>query len=245
MKCSHRKIKLYINWPAQITIQGVEEQLVLHLPSLVFAYNAMSHHTTGYQPYELIFGCKATTICDAWLGLAHYNDNFLQTKCAWINQQHELILAVNRRALKGITTSAEKSASQAGGKALEIPIANLVLLCDHPEGQNKIQDNYKNELFHMESKHQDLNVYIIKPCNGKGPMCMVNQQQLFDLHKTQGSDMPSTPAPDTKLPTLLVKKPISGITTPQYAHPYGTRSRTEANSMVLQSSSEEDQSILE
>ena len=28
----------------------------LHLPSLVFAYNAMPHDTTSYQPYMLMFG---------------------------------------------------------------------------------------------------------------------------------------------------------------------------------------------
>ena len=134
-------------------------------------------------------------------------------------------------------------------KALKIPIGNLVLLCDHPEGHNKIQDNYKNELFVVESKHQDPNVYIIKPLNGKGPMCMVNWQQLFNLHKSEGSDMPSNPAPDTKLPTLLVKKPTRGLTTPQHVHPYGTRSKAQANSMILQSISSEDEtedpSILE
>ena len=71
--------------------------------------------------------------------------------------------------------SVEKWVSQAGGKALKIPLGNLVILHDHPQGQNKIQDNYKSELFVMELKHQDLNIYIIKPLNGKGPMCMVNQ----------------------------------------------------------------------
>ena len=80
-------------------------------------------------------------------------------------------------------------------------------------------------------------------------MHMVNQWQLFDLHKSQGSDMPSNPVPDTKLPILLVKKPTRGITTPQNVHPYATRSKTKAKSMVLQSSSEdgteEDPSILE
>ena len=80
-------------------------------------------------------------------------------------------------------------------------------------------------------------------------MCKVNQWQLFNLYKSQGSDMPSNPVPDTKLPTLLVKKPTRGITTPRHVHPYGTRSKTQANSMVLQSSSEdeteEDPSILE
>ena len=165
----------------------------------------MPHDTTGYQPYELMFGCKAPTMCDSWLRLGNYNDNFLQSKCTWVNQQHELIHAVNRWALKRMKLSAEKSVSWAGGKALNIPIGNLVLLHDHPKGQNKIQDNDKNELFVMESQHQDLNVYTIKPLNGKGPVCKVNQQQLFNLQKTQGSDTPSNPAPDTILPTLLVK----------------------------------------
>ena len=81
----------------------------LHQQSLVFAYNATPHSTTGYQPYELMFGSKAPTICDASLGLAEYNDNYLQSKCEWINQQHDLILAMNRNALKRIKQSAEKS----------------------------------------------------------------------------------------------------------------------------------------
>ena len=156
---------------------------------------------------------------------------------------------MNRWALKRIKASAEKSVSWAGRKTLNIPVGNLVLLHDHPEGHNKIQDNYKNELFVMELKHQDPNVYIIKPLNGKGPMHVINWWQLFDLHKSHGSDMPSNPAPDTKLPNLLVRKPTKGITTPQQVHPSGTRSKTNANSMILQSSSEnetkKDPSILE
>ena len=145
-----------------------------HLPSLIFAYNATPHSTTGYQPYELMFSHKAPTICNAWLRLADYDDNYLQSKCEWVNQQHKLILAVNRHALKRIKQSVEKSVAQAGGKDLKILIGNLVLLHGHPEGQNKIQGHYKSELFVMESKHQDPNVYNINPLCGKGPMNMVN-----------------------------------------------------------------------
>ena len=153
-----------------------------HLPPLRFAYNAMPNSMTGYQPHELMFGHKAPTICNAWLRLANYNDYYLQSKYEWVNQ-HEIILAMNRYALKRIKQSVEKLVSQAGDKPLDIPVGNLVLLHGHPR-QNKIQDNYMSELFVMESKHQDPNVYTIKALNGRGPMCMVNWLQLFHLQKS-------------------------------------------------------------
>ena len=68
----------------------------MHIPSLVLTYNAMPHSITGYQPYELMFGCKAPAICDAWLGLAHYNDQTSSNKSVWLSEQHELLMSVNR-----------------------------------------------------------------------------------------------------------------------------------------------------
>ena len=106
----------------------------LHLSSLVFAYNATPYSVTGYQPCELMFGHKAPTICDAWLRLAQYNDQYLQSKSTWVNEQHELILAVNNWALKNIKQTASKTAFHAGGSPLQIQKDNLVLLRDHPEG---------------------------------------------------------------------------------------------------------------
>ena len=134
----------------------------LHVPSLVFAYNAMPHSVTGYQPYELMFGQKASTICDVWLGLAQYNDQASANKCAWLNEQHELLMSVNRQALKHIKQSAKKSQIRTGGKSLQISIGNLVLLRDHPKGCNKIQDNYKFEPFLIVNHHKEPNVYIIQ-----------------------------------------------------------------------------------
>ena len=211
----------------------------LHLPSLVFVYNATPHSTTGCKPYELMFGCKAPIICNAWLRLADYDDYYLQSKCEWVNQQHELILAANRHVLKRIKQSAEKSVTRAGGKDLKIPIGNLVLWHDHLKGQNKIQDHYKSKLFVMESKHQDTNVYKIKPLCGKGPMHTVNWWQLFDHQKSPGDDL-LHPAPDTYLPIMLTKI-LQNTKTPQSSHPYGTWSKTKVNSASLISSYEDEE----
>ena len=130
----------------------------------------------------------------------------------------------------------EKSVSWAGGKDLKRPIGNLVLLCDHPEGQNKIQDHYKSELFVIESKHWDPNVYKIKPLCGKGPMCMVNWWQLFYLQKSPEDNL-LHPAPDTYLPIMLTQK-LPKV--PQITHPYGTRSNTKVDSASLTTSYEEE-----
>ena len=93
----------------------------LHLSSLVFAYNAMPHSVTGYQPYEIMFGHKAPTICYAWLGLAQYNDQYLQSKSMWVNEKHELILAANRWTLKNIKQTANKTVLHAARSPFDIP----------------------------------------------------------------------------------------------------------------------------
>ena len=71
----------------------------LHLSAFVSTYNAMPHGITVFQPCEDMFGHKASTVCNAWLGLANYNDQYLPNKCTWVNQ-HDLILYANRHAIK-------------------------------------------------------------------------------------------------------------------------------------------------
>ena len=73
----------------------------------------------------------------AWAG--KYKDQYLQRKSAWVNKQHELILAANRWASKNIKQTAKKMVLCAGGSTLNMPKDNLVLLRDHPEGRDKIQ----------------------------------------------------------------------------------------------------------
>ena len=92
----------------------------------------------------------------------------------------------------------------------------------------------------MESKHWDPNVYTIKPLSGKGPMHTVNWQQLFDLQKSQGDNLLNQ-APNTNLAIILAKK--TEKKTLQVSHPYGTMSKTKVNSMLLDSSSEDEESF--
>ena len=105
-----------------------------YVPSLVYAYNSTPHASTGFQPYELMFGHKAPMPCDGWLGLAHYKSDSFKSKTVWLNQQLSAMMHANKQALKFINKSTEHNKCRTAGKELVIPIGHHVLLCDHLEG---------------------------------------------------------------------------------------------------------------
>ena len=120
---------------------------LVYLPSLVFAYNSTPHASTGFQPYKLMFGHKGPMPCNNWLGLNNYKPNSFKSKTIWLNQQLNAMLDANKQALKLINKSTQCNKDRTGGKELTIPVGNHVLLRDHPEGQNKIQNRYKSDIY--------------------------------------------------------------------------------------------------
>ena len=109
---------------------------------------------------------------------------------------------------------------------------NLILLRDCPEGHNKIQDNYKSELFVILDHHKDYNVYVIQSLHRKCPKRTVNRQQLFDLKKSQVDPITS----DSSIKGPKYHPKVRKLDTkPQIGHHYGTRSKTKAASASVQS----------
>ena len=179
-----------------------------HVPSLVFAYHATPHSITEYRPYELMYGHKAPTISVAWPGLANYDED-LRSQSSYIHTQYELITSANWHALKHIKQMAKQCAARVGGRPLQIPVGNPVLIRDHPESWNKIQDSYKSDLFVMESQHQDPNVYAIKLVSGKGAVWKVNQHWLFDLKRYLGDPDPTVCVQNINVLKYQTKKKLT------------------------------------
>ena len=140
------------NWPTSV-------------PSLVYVYNSTPHTSTGFQPYELMFGRKAPTPCNGWLGLAHYKSDSFKSKTVWLNQQLGAMMHANKQALKFINKSNQCNKCQTAGKELVIPNGNHVLLQDHLEGHNKIQNRFKSDVYIVVRHHNEPNVYYIKLLN--------------------------------------------------------------------------------
>ena len=75
-----------------------------------------------------MFGHKAQTPCDNWLGLNNYDLDESMSKISWLQEHQKLMEAANPHALKSIKKSAEQSALRTRGNELSTPKDNLVLL---------------------------------------------------------------------------------------------------------------------
>ena len=88
----------------------------VYIPSLVFAYNVTPHSTTEFQPYQLVFECRAPALCDGWLGLRNYDNEKASSKVQWVDSQVDQLIAANQRAMKNIKATEAKNKRIHGGK---------------------------------------------------------------------------------------------------------------------------------
>ena len=160
-----------------------------HLSALVFTYNTTPHASTGYQPYQIIFGSRAPAPCDNWLGLHVYYDDKSVTRIDWVDQQLEQLINTNKHAQKNIKATNAKNRKVVGGKHLTILVSNLVLLRDHPEGCNKIQNNNKDKIYIVTGHHEYKNAYFVKPLGSRIQPKQVNRCELFDLKITEEQEL--------------------------------------------------------
>ena len=127
-----------------------------------------------------MFRCQAPALCDGWLGLRNYDDKRFSSKIQWVDSQADQLITANEQVMRNIKVAEARNKSIHRGKDMDIPVGNLVLLRDHPEGRCEIQDWNKSELFKVIRKGERPNNFWITPVGSKGLPKQVNQRQLFD-----------------------------------------------------------------
>ena len=153
---------------------GRKSRLAFSSSRIGFHLQRYTSRLTGFQPYQLMFGHHAPAPCDNWLGLCAYNDDKSITHMDWVDQQLEQLLHANKHAQKNIKATNAKNHKVMGGKDLVIPVGNLVLHRNHPEGCNKIQDSNKDQIYVVTLHHVHQNAYFIKPLGSKCQPKQVN-----------------------------------------------------------------------
>ena len=138
--------------------------------------------------------------------------------------------ATNQHALKSIKKSAEQGALRTGGKELSIPEGNLVLLWDHPESHNKIQDHFKDQEFVMVKQLHEPNVYWIKPVNGVSPEWVANCRQLQALQKAHDNNDNTNNEEVGNVPSFSPKVRLRDET--PHTHRYATQAKGRPSTLV-------------
>ena len=109
-----------------------------------------------------------------------YKDNKSITRIDWVDQQLEQLVHANKRTQKNIKVTNAKNRKVVG---------NLVLLHDHPEGRNKIQDNNKDQIYIITGNHDHKNAYFVKPLGSTVQPKQVNCREMFDLGITEDQEV--------------------------------------------------------
>ena len=169
-----------------------------------------------------MFGHKAQTPCDNWLGLSQYNCSKSISKDLWIQQQYKLVWATNKWALRRTQQSTQKSAARLKPKVAVNSRGKLGFIMWSHRGHNKIQDKHKSEKFVMFGKCPEPNIYCIKPVHGNGPEWTVNWCQLQDLGKTQNGGLisPQDIHDEVQVPSFNPKQMTTK--SPLISHSYAT-----------------------
>lgn len=149
-----------------------------HLPQVVFAYNTTVHSSTGYSPYELMFGRKPFLPVDALLGF-HDCDGEGSVE-DWVQEHQERLRVAYDLAGRHLEEAAAKRAScQPQANAELLPVGTIVYRRNHVQGRNKIQDVWGPVKYRVVRCLDDEGrVYAICPVEGEGPVKNIHRTEL-------------------------------------------------------------------
>ena len=136
-----------------------------HLPQLLYAYNTTVHGSTGYSPYELLFGRPARIPLDLLLGR-----EVDEGAADWVVDHRRHLEVVHQVARERLGASHARQDGHAGPSNVEVwPQGTLVVRRAHPLGRNKIQDVWGPTLFQVvENVDGAGRDYVIQPVGAPG-----------------------------------------------------------------------------
>ena len=138
-----------------------------YLPSLVYAYNATKHESTGYTPFELMFGRKAKLPIDSVFHLDNREDtitsDYVKDLKERLETSHEIANKALQKARQKQKTQYDKKA-----KATTILVGDTVLVKILAyEGKHKIADKFEIDTYKVVSQpDEEIPVYVVRSESG-------------------------------------------------------------------------------
>lgn len=151
-----------------------------HLPHVLFAYNTTAHQSTGFSPYELMFGRKPILPLDSLLGTVDPPSEL--TTEEWVREHQEQLSAVYRQARINLEAAAKQQTKHQAVPLPILPPGTLVYRRSHPLGRHKILDHWDHVEYEVVSCLDEVGtLYKIRPRDRQGPEKNIHRQELRPL----------------------------------------------------------------
>ncbi|XP_076830004.1 uncharacterized protein LOC143475987 [Brachyhypopomus gauderio] len=150
-----------------------------HLPHVLFAYNTTVHSSTGYSPFELMFGQKPHLPVDALLG-THPEGQLEVPVEDWITRHQEHLRSAYELAGRHLQeAAAQRVQQQPKGNVDLLPPGTIVYKKNHVLGRHKIQDVWDAKKYVIVKCLDDVGrVYTITPVEGEGRRHNIHRTEL-------------------------------------------------------------------
>jgi hypothetical protein len=116
---------------------GQKKKWPIHLPELVYIYNATMHSSTGYAPYYLLFRREPRLPVDLVLGRS--GETSAGPPEDWVNVHHQRMIKAHQAASRVMEKKARQRQATNNRSAKEnvIAVGATVLKRNHPIGSMK------------------------------------------------------------------------------------------------------------
>ena len=162
-----------------------------YLNSLIYAYNCTPHDTTGFSPYELMFGRRPHIPIDVALGYFP-NDDENESHSKYVSSLKEHIEYCHNLANSKMQSAAAKAKQhydikQRGGS---LNVGDHVLVKKTGIiGRHKLADRWEDDLHVVLSiPNEDMPVFVVQSLDKKGPKRTVHRNLLLPIGCVIDSD---------------------------------------------------------
>uniref|UniRef100_A0A3P9KGV5 Gypsy retrotransposon integrase-like protein 1 n=1 Tax=Oryzias latipes TaxID=8090 RepID=A0A3P9KGV5_ORYLA len=148
---------------------------------LVHAYNCTRNDTTGYSPYELMFGRQPRLPVDFVLGISPDSGD-KQTHSEYVNSLRQRLQESYSLATESAQRSRDRNKIRFDKqvRAARLLVGDRVLVRNvNIRGKHKLADRWEHKIHVVTKQIDDSPVYVIKPETGVGPHRTLHRDLLL------------------------------------------------------------------
>lgn len=148
---------------------------------LVHAYNCTRNDTTGYSPYELMFGRQPTLPVDLILGIDNPNETH-QTHSEYVQNLRQRLQESYTLAVENSKKTGERNKLRFDAKvrAAELVEGDRVLIRNvNIRGKHKLADKWEKSIHIVVKRIDGGPLYVVKPERGSGPHRTLHRDLLL------------------------------------------------------------------